>query len=518
MEKKVWENQTMVTEFILLGFGGNPELQIFLFMIVLIIYMVTMVGNILIVALVVADQHLHTPMYYFLGNLSCLETFYSSTILPKMLASFVTGNRSISFIGCFLQMYFFGSLAATECFLLSAMSYDRYLAICKPLHYTTLMNNRDCLHLIIGSWISGFLGNSVLFPLLQLTFCGRNDIDHFFCDFNPLLKLACSDIHKIKMISPKPTNLTGVTEFVLLGLTDHPDVQVLLFIVFLLVYIVIIVGNMLIFFLIIVDPTLHTPMYFFLKVLSFLDVCYSSVALPKMLVNFLSEDKRISYIGCAAQMFFLLFLGASECFLLAAMAYDRYVAICKPLMYMAIMNEKVCLSLTVLSWFLGNLASLLQTVWVFSLPFCGSNQINYFFCDIPPLIKLSCIDTSSYEMQLFTATILVILTPFSLVLVSYILIISSILKMTTVEGRQKAFSTCSSHLLVVTLYYGSGSLIYLKPKSIYSQDSNKVLALMYTAITPILNPIIYSLRNKEISEAMKRMLCREDLILFLENC
>ncbi|XP_048338212.1 olfactory receptor 10A7-like [Sphaerodactylus townsendi] len=308
-----------------------------------------------------------------------------------------------------------------------------------------------------------------------------------------------------KIILPRSTNFTEVTEFVVLGLSDHPDLQVLLFIVFLLVYIVIMVGNMLIFILILGDPFLHTPMYFFLKVLSFLDVCYSSVTLPKMLVNFLSEDNRISYTGCAAQMFFLLFLGASECFLLAAMAYDRYVAICKPLMYMIIMSEKVCLSLTILSWFFGNLVSLLQTVWVFNLPFCGSNQINYFFCDIPPLIKLSCIDTSSYEMQLFTATILVILTPFSLILVSYILIVTSILKMATVESRKKAFSTCSSHLLVVILYYGSGSLIYLKPKSTYSQDSNKMLALTYTAITPMLNPIIYSLKNKEISKAMKRM-------------
>lgn len=308
-----------------------------------------------------------------------------------------------------------------------------------------------------------------------------------------------------KIISPRPSNFTEVTEFVLLGLANHPELQVLLFIVFLLVYIIIMLGNILIFIMILVDPSLHTPMYFFLKVLSFLDICYSSVTLPKMLLNFLSEDKRISYIGCAAQMFFLLFLGASECFLLAAMAYDRYVAICKPLMYKTIMNEKACLSLTVMSWFFGNLVSLLQTVWVFALPFCGSNQINYFFCDIPPLIKLSCIDTSTYEMQLFTATVLVILTPFSFIVGSYLLIIYNILKMATVEGRQKAFSTCSSHLMVVTLYYGSGSLVYLKPKSIHSQESNKVLALMYTVITPMLNPIIYSLRNKEISGAMKRM-------------
>ncbi|XP_053120569.1 olfactory receptor 10A7-like [Hemicordylus capensis] len=300
-------------------------------------------------------------------------------------------------------------------------------------------------------------------------------------------------------------NITKIDEFVLLGLSNHPELQVLLFIVFLLVYIIIIVGNMFIFIMSMVDPLLHTPMYFFLKVLAFLDICYSSVTLPKMLFNFLSENKRISYTGCAAQMFFLLFLGASECFLLAVMAYDRYVAICKPLRYMAIMNKKVCLSLTVLSWLIGNVVSLLQTTWVFTLPFCGSNQINYFFCDIPPLIKLSCIDTSSYEMQLFTATVLVIFTPFSFIIVSYCLIISNILKMTSVTGCQKAFSTCSSHLIVVTLYYGSGSLIYLSPKSINSQDSNKVLALMYTAITPMLNPIIYSLRNKDVHGAIKRM-------------
>nr|XP_028558808.1 olfactory receptor 10A7-like [Podarcis muralis] len=303
-------------------------------------------------------------------------------------------------------------------------------------------------------------------------------------------------------------NATRENGFVLLGLMNHPDLQLFLFIFFLLVYIIIVLGNMLIFIIVIADPSLHTPMYFFLKVLSFLDICYSSVTLPLMLVNFLSENKRISYTGCATQMFFLLFFGASECFLLAFMAYDRYVAICKPLRYMIIMNQKVCLSLTVLSWFMGNLVSLLQTAWVFTLPFCGSNKINYFFCDIPPLMKLSCIDTSLYEMQLFTAAILVIFTPFSLIIVSYSLIISNVLKMTSSEGRQKAFSTCSSHVLVVTLYYGSGSLIYLRPKSVNAQDSDKYLALVYTAITPMLNPVIYALRNKEVNGAIKKMVTR----------
>ncbi|XP_053120568.1 olfactory receptor 1030-like [Hemicordylus capensis] len=180
MENKLWENQTVFTEFILLGFGDIPTLRGLLFLVVLMIYIATMAGNILIVALVVVSQELHTPMYYFLGNLSCLETCCSSTILPRMLTSFVRGDRSISLTGCFLQMYFFGSLAGAECFLLTAMSYDQYLAICKPLHYATIMKNVDCLHLVVGSWIIGFLGNAVLFPLLQVTFCGHNEISHFY--------------------------------------------------------------------------------------------------------------------------------------------------------------------------------------------------------------------------------------------------------------------------------------------------------------------------------------------------
>uniref|UniRef100_A0A8C0JEN4 Olfactory receptor n=1 Tax=Chelonoidis abingdonii TaxID=106734 RepID=A0A8C0JEN4_CHEAB len=297
-------------------------------------------------------------------------------------------------------------------------------------------------------------------------------------------------------------NLTTVTEFILLGLSNHHDLQVPLFSIYLSIYTITLMGNILI-ILITMDPALHTPMYFFLRILSFLEICYTSVTVPKMLVNFLSDNRGISYVGCVAQMYFLLFLGISECFLLAAMAYDRYVAICNPLRYRLIMDRRVCLFLTVLSWFW---VSLVQTAWVFTLPFCGSNQINYFFCDIPPLIKLSCTDTSSYEMQLFTVTILVNFTPFSLILVSYFVIIATILKMASADGRHKAFSTCSSHLIVVTLYYGSSCLIYLRPKSINSLDSNKVLALMYTTITPILNPIVYSLRNNEVKGAVQTLL------------
>ncbi|XP_050773875.1 olfactory receptor 10A7-like [Gopherus flavomarginatus] len=300
-------------------------------------------------------------------------------------------------------------------------------------------------------------------------------------------------------------NLTTVTEFTLLGFSNHRNLQVPLFSIYLFIYIITLMGNILI-ILITIDTALQTPMYFFLQVLSFLEICYTSVTIPKMLVDFLSDNRSISFVGCAAQMYFLLFLGISECFLLAAMAYDRYVAICNPLRYRLIMNRRVCLSLVVLSWFSGNMVSLVQTVWVFTLLFCGSNQINYFFCYVLPLIKLSCTDITSYEMQLFTATILVNFPPFSLILVSYVVIISTILKMASTDGRHKAFSTCSSHLIVVTLYYGSSGLIYLRPKSINSLDSNKVLALMYTTITPILNPIVYSLRNSEVKGAVWRLL------------
>ncbi|XP_007072672.2 olfactory receptor 11A1 [Chelonia mydas] len=215
-------NQTTITEFILLGFGDLPQLHILLFLLFLVIYIATMAENILIVALVVTDQHLHTPMYFFLGNLSCLETCYTSTVLPRMLTTLLTGDRSISVMGCIIQFYFFGSLAGTECLLLSVMSYDRYLAICKPLHYAALMNGRLCLQLVVGLWIGGFMSVSIfIFMLSQLTFCGPNEIDHFFCDFHPITKLSCTDTHMVEVagliscsIFTLPPFLLTVTSYV----------------------------------------------------------------------------------------------------------------------------------------------------------------------------------------------------------------------------------------------------------------------------------------------------------------
>ncbi|XP_067399127.1 olfactory receptor 10C1-like [Emydura macquarii macquarii] len=299
-------------------------------------------------------------------------------------------------------------------------------------------------------------------------------------------------------------NKTSVTEFVILGFSNHPDVNITLFVAFLCVYIITVLGNILIIVVINVDRALHSPMYFFLQNLSFLEICYTSVTLPKMLANLLSEDKTISFVGCAVQMYFFLFFGGTECFLLASMAYDRYSAICNPLRYTSIMNKRVCLQLSGGSWICGTLVALEHTVFVFTLPFCGSNVINHFFCEIQPLLKLVCKDTYWNEIQIIVGAAIILMLPLMLILVSYICIISTVLKIRSTEGRHRAFSTCSSHLIVVTLFYGMALIMYVRPKSSFSPDVNKLLSLFYSVVTPVLNPIIYSLRNKEVKDALKK--------------
>ncbi|XP_077169624.1 olfactory receptor 10AG1-like [Paroedura picta] len=297
-------------------------------------------------------------------------------------------------------------------------------------------------------------------------------------------------------------NNTALAEFILLGLSDEPNLQSILFSTFLVIYIIILAGNLIIILLTLVDPALHTPMYFFLRNLSFLEICYTSVNIPKMLENLLFETKSISFLGCAVQTYFAFFLGGSECFLLASMAYDRYVAICKPLHYPVFMNRKVCMGLAAVSWLSGFLMSFGHTSMVFTMSFCGSNEIDHFFCDIPPLLKLACGDTSRTEIAVFVVAMVFVTLPFILILMSYAGIIATILGISSAEGRKKTFSTCSSHLIVVTLFYGSACVIYLKPKSIYSPNTDKYLSLFYTIVGPVLNPIIYSLRNKEVKEKL----------------
>ncbi|NXG81131.1 O10C1 protein, partial [Baryphthengus martii] len=300
-----------------------------------------------------------------------------------------------------------------------------------------------------------------------------------------------------------PLNLSEVSEFRLLGFSEVSHLHPLLFVVLFSLYIVTLMANMVIAFIINGDNTLHTPMYFFLIQLSCLDICYLSVIVPKVLENLMVGTIGISKTGCAIQMFFFLFFGVAECFLLAAMSFDRCVAICYPLHYTIIMNNAVCKSLVAGTYVCGTAVGLVHTIITFSLPFCGL-AINHFFCEIQPLLELLCGNTSPSEIQVIVVAVFAIVGPFSLIMYSYIRIISTIFKMSSAESRQKAFSTCSSHLLVVTLFYGTASSMYLRPKSSYSASVDKLLSLSYTVVTPLLNPIIYSLRNEEVKGALRK--------------
>ncbi|KAM9095339.1 olfactory receptor 13C9-like [Sarcophilus harrisii] len=300
-------------------------------------------------------------------------------------------------------------------------------------------------------------------------------------------------------------NWTSGREFILLGFSEYPKTEVLIFLLCLLMYIVIVLGNGIIIILTILDCHLHTPMYFFLSNLSFLDICFTSSFVPKMLTNFSSERKTISFYGCIIQMYISLAMGSTECVLLATMAFDRYMAICNPLRYPIIMNKRLCVQLVVTSWVVGFLNSTMETALIIGLPFCGKNVINHFVCEILALLKLACADISLNEIIMLIDSITLAFSPLLLIIISYIFILSAILRINSAEGRKKAFSTCSAHLTVVTVFYGTILFMYMKPKS-KNSIIDKFITLFYSVVTPMLNPIIYSLRNKEVNSAVKYVL------------
>ncbi|XP_008834034.1 olfactory receptor 10AG1-like [Nannospalax galili] len=303
-------------------------------------------------------------------------------------------------------------------------------------------------------------------------------------------------------------NLTVPVEFVLLGFSDVPKLHWFLFGIFLFIYVIIVLGNGLVILITRVEPTLQTPMYFFISNFSFLEICYVSVTLPRMLMDLYTMKGNISFYACAMQMCFFLILGTTECFLLAVMAYDRYVAICNPLHYSLVMSHKVCNQLVVGSWIIGIPIQVGQTYQILSLPFCKSNKLNHFFCDIPPLLKLACGDIFVNKMVVYIFGVLIVTVPFMLILGSYSRIISTVLKLPSNTGRTKAFSTCSSHIIVVFLFYGSASITYLQPKSNAYEGTDKLLSLFYTILTPTFNPLIYSLRNKNVTGALRKIFPR----------
>ncbi|XP_062974768.1 olfactory receptor 5T17-like isoform X2 [Elgaria multicarinata webbii] len=308
----------------------------------------------------------------------------------------------------------------------------------------------------------------------------------------------------------KENSTTAIKGFVFVGLTNNPAQQIFLFLAFLSFYIMTLVGNLGMIALIRVSPRLHTPMYFFLSNLSLLDVCFSSVVATKSLVNLLADKKSISLIGCAMQMYFVIGLGSTECFLLVAMAYDRYVAICKPLLYLVLMSPRVCTFLVVGSYVLGLLHSLVHTVFTFRLSFCHSNKINHLYCDITALLSLSCSDIYLNELLIFYVAGPVEATTILSVMVSYMYILTNIVRISSSAGRLKAFSTCTSHLIAVTIFHGAILILHFRPKSSNGSPTqdvcDKVLAVFYTIVIPLLNPLIYSLRNKEVKDALEKIL------------
>ncbi|XP_014684976.1 olfactory receptor 7D4-like [Equus asinus] len=303
-------------------------------------------------------------------------------------------------------------------------------------------------------------------------------------------------------------NHTEVSEFLLLGLSEDPELQPLLFGVFLSMYLITVLGNLLIILVIGTDSHLHTPMYFFLSNLSFIDICFISTTIPKMLVNIQTQSKDISYMGCLTQVCFLTIFVGLDNFLLTVMAYDRFVAICHPLHYTVIMNPRLCGLLVLISWLIIFWISLIHILLIMRLTFCIGTEIPHFFCELAQVLKLARSDTLINNIFLYVTTALLCVFPLTGILFSYAHIVSSLMKMNSTEGKYKAFSTCGSHLSVVSLFYGTGLGVYLSSAVIHSSQRNSIASVMYTVVTPMLNPFIYSLRNKDVKRALGRPLSR----------
>ncbi|XP_038205870.1 olfactory receptor 9I1 [Arvicola amphibius] len=303
-------------------------------------------------------------------------------------------------------------------------------------------------------------------------------------------------------------NLTTVTEFILIGFTDHPEWKIPLFLMFLGFYLVTILGNLGMVLLIQVDFQLHTPMYFFLSHLSVLDACYTSVITPQILATLATGKTVISYGHCATQFFFFTICAGTECFLLSAMAYDRYVAISNPLLYTVVMNPQRCWSLVAGAYVCGVSGAILRSTCTFSLSFCENNQVDFFFCDLPPLLKLACSDTANAEIIIVFFGNFVILANALIIVISYLLIIKAVVRMKSSGGRVKTFSTCVSHLTAVALLFGTLIFMYIRSGSRKSLEEDKIVSVFYTVIIPMLNPLIYSLRNKDVKAAFKKVIDR----------
>ncbi|XP_042636309.1 olfactory receptor 1J2-like [Orycteropus afer afer] len=482
------ENRSSVSEFLLLGLPVRPEQQGMFFTLFLGMYLTTVLGNLLIILLIRLDPRLHTPMYFFLSHLAFSDVSFSSVTVPKMLMDMQASDKSIPYEGCISQTYFFLFFVCLDNFLLAVMAYDRFVAICHPLHYTTTMRDELCISLVTGSWFLSCV--HALLHTLLLT----------------------------QKSTMRPENQSTVSEFLLLGLPVRPEQQGMFFSLFLGMYLTTVLGNLLIILLVRLDPRLHTPMYFFLSHLAFSDVSFSSVIVPKMLMDMQASDKSIPYERCISQMYFYILFVCLDDFLLALMAYDRFVAICHPLHYITIMREELCFLLVVGSWFLSSVHALLHTLLLSHLSFCTDNNIPNFFCDLTALLKLTCSDTCLNELVVLIEGVggaLIVLLTLSAIFGSYVSIGATVLKVPSTKRICKALSTCGSHLFVVFLYYGTVAIIYFFPASNNSKVKDIIASVMYTVVIPMLNPFIYCPRNRDIKLALRILYRRRIFLCFL---
>ncbi|XP_045701854.1 olfactory receptor 1J4-like [Phyllostomus hastatus] len=467
------ENHSSVSEFLLLGLPIKPGEQGMFFTLFLGMYLTTVLGNLLIILLIRLDARLHTPMYFFLSHLAFSDISLSSVTVPKMLMDMHTRQLPITYVGCISQLYFFLIFVTLDNFLLAMMAYDRYVAICHPLHYNTIMREELCVLLVAGSWIIS---------------CG------------------CALLHTILITQiMRPENQSSVSEFLLLGLPIRPEEQGMFFTLFLGMYLTTVLGNLLIILLIRLDSRLHTPMYFFLSHLAFSDISLSSVTVPKMLMDMHKRQQSVPFVGCISQLYFFILFGCLDSFLLAMMAYDRYVAICHSLHYHTIMREGLCTLLVAGCWIISCSSALLHTLLLVRLSFCANNVITHFFCDLSVLLKLSCSDISLNELVILTEGGMLLFLHLAIVLGSYTRIGTIILRSPSsgIAGDCKALSTCGSHLSMVSLFYGAILVLYFSYSSSNSTDKDMIIPLMYIVVTPMLNPFIYRLRNRDMKLALR---------------
>ncbi|XP_042645108.1 olfactory receptor 14A16-like [Tyto alba] len=421
----------------------------------------TVIGHILIAVLVLSEQHLHTPTYFFWGNLPSLETCYSSTLLPRLLASLLTGDGTIS-----------------------AHSWMDIIECGGDLHEQLGSADRPGVK-IVGHFLDYiFKGDGEVYPNFSMSF--------------PPWTVPNNQWKQI-------FNGSSITQFLLLAFADTRELQLLHFWLFLGIYLAALLGNGLIITAITCDHHLHTPMYFFLLNLSLLDLGSISTTLPKAMANSLWNTRDISYAECDVQLFFFVFFATAEFYFLTAMSYDRYVAICQPLHFGTLLGSRACVHMAAAAWGTGMLYSLLHTANTFSLPLCQGNSINQFFCEIPQILKLSCSGSHLREVGLLVVSAYLPFGCFVFILFSYVQIFRAVLRIPSEQGRHKAFSTCLPHLAVLSLFISTSFFAYLKPPSISSPSLDLVVSFLYSVVPPAVNPFIYSMRNQEIKDALRKL-------------